>query len=303
MRVVRYWDPGSGKASLGVVQGNDVVALSGLFRNAEASFEALLAQAAAEGTSALDLIKRADLSQAARMPYASLDIPPDRSRAHLLQPVIAEEIWGAGVTYERSRHARQAESVVGDVYERVYDAARPELFFKATPSRSVGPNEAVGLRGDSHWTVPEPELALIIDHNLAIAGYTLGNDVSARDIEGENPLYLPQAKVFNACCSVGPSILLKEPGDEAAFSIGCRVERTGREIFRAETSTAAMHRSFTDLVEYLGRFNTLPAITILLTGAGVVPPDDFGLKAGDVIEIYSPGIGTLRNFTKLLSQR
>ncbi|HUZ45379.1 MAG TPA: fumarylacetoacetate hydrolase family protein [Terriglobia bacterium] len=303
MQVVRYWDPGHEKALLGVVEGNEVVAISGLMGNGEASFEALLARAAEEGTSALELLNRTDLSQAARLPYASLDIPPDRSRAHLLQPVVAEEIWGAGVTYERSRHARQAESVVGDVYERVYDAVRPELFFKATPSRCVGPNEAVGLRGDSHWTVPEPELALIIDPHLEIAGYTLGNDISARDIEGENPLYLPQAKVFSACCSVGPSILLKEAGDEAAFPIGCRVERAGHEIFCAETSTAAMHRSFTDLVVYLGRFNALPAITILLTGAGIVPPDDFGLEAGDVIEIYSPGIGTLRNFTKLLSQR
>jgi len=301
MRVVRYWDPGSGKASLGVVQGNDVVALSGLFRNAEASFETLLAQAAAEGTSALDLIKRADLSRAARMPYASLDIPPDPGRPHLLQPVVAEEIWAAGVTYERSRHARQAESVVGDVYARVYAAARPELFFKATPSRSVGPNEPVGLRGDSRWTVPEPELALVIGSQLAIVGYTLGNDMSARDIEGENPLYLPQAKVFSACCSVGPAILLKEAGDETLFPLACRIERAGREIFSAETSTAAMHRSFSDLVEYLGHFNTLPAMTILLTGAGIVPPDDFGLQAGDIIEISSPEIGTLRNPARLLT--
>jgi 2-dehydro-3-deoxy-D-arabinonate dehydratase len=301
MRVVRYWDPGSGKALLGVVQGNDVVGLSGLFPDGNASFENLLKRAAAEGTSALDLIKRADLSGAVRMPYASLDIPPDRSRPHLLQPVVAEEIWGAGVTYERSRHARQAESVVGDIYQRVYDAARPELFFKATPSRTTGPNEPVGLRGDSRWTVPEPELALVIDQKLEIVGYTLGNDMSARDIEGENPLYLPQAKVFTGGCSVGPAILLREAGDESAFLIACRVERMGREIFRAETSTAAMHRSFSDLVKYLGRFNTLPPITILLTGAGIVPPDDFGLQDGDIIEMSSPEVGTLRNPAKLLT--
>ena len=301
MRVVRYWDPAAQKTSMGVVQGDEVVALSGLFLNAEASFETLLAQAAAQGTNALDLLKRADLSRAARIPYAAMDVPPDRNRPHLLQPVVAEEIWAAGVTYERSRHARQEESVVGDIYERVYDAARPELFFKATPSRCVGPNEPVGLRGDSRWLVPEPEIALVLSHKLEILGYTLGNDMSARDIEGANPLYLPQAKVFSAGCSVGPAILLREAGDDTPFPIVCRVERDGREAFHAKTSTAAMHRTFSDLVEYLGRFNTLPAITILLTGTGIVPPDEFGLQAGDIIEISSPEIGTLRNPARMLA--
>lgn len=301
MRMVRYWDPVLKAATLAVVQGNDVVALSGLFSNAEGSFGALLALAAAQGISAFDLVNRADLSKAVRIPYAALDIPPDPSRLHLLQPVVVEEIWAAGVTYERSRHARQEESVVGDIYERIYDAARPELFFKATPSRCVGPNEPVGLRGDSRWIVPEPEIALVINHKLEIVGYTLGNDMSARDIEGANPLYLPQAKVFTAGCSIGPAILLRGPGNETVFPIVCRIERAGREVFHAETSTAAMHRSFSDLVEYLGRFNTLPAITILLTGTGIVPPDDFGLQAGDIIEISSPEIGTLRNPAKMLT--
>ncbi len=302
MRVVRYWDPGDRKRVLGVVEGNDVVALSDLFPDGDASFESLLARAESEGTSALNLLRQTDLSGAARIRYASLDVAPDPARAHLLQPVIADEIWGAGVTYERSRTAREAESSVGDVYQRVYDAARPELFFKATPSRCVGPNQPVGLRGDSRWMVPEPELTLVLDRRLEIVGYTMGNDMSSRDIEGENPLYLPQGKVFTNCCSVGPAILLTEPGDEPVFSIGCRVERAGREIFRGETSTAAMHRSFKELAKYLGRFNTMPEITLLLTGAGVVPPDDFGLQAGDVIEVSSPEIGTLRNRARLLEE-
>jgi 2-dehydro-3-deoxy-D-arabinonate dehydratase len=283
------------------VQGDQVASLAGLISSAQASFEGLLAQAAAGGTTALEMLQGLDLARAARHAYAALDIPPDPSRPHLLQPMVVEEIWAAGVTYERSRHARQEESVVGDVYQRVYDAARPELFFKATPSRCVGPNEPVGLRGDSHWSVPEPEIALVINRQLEIVGYTLGNDMSARDIEGANPLYLPQAKVFSAGCSVGPAILLKEAGDETAFPIECRVERGGREVFRAQTSTAAMHRSFSDLVEYLGRFNTLPAFTILLTGTGIVPPDEFRLQAGDLIEISSPEIGTLRNPARLLA--
>lgn len=301
MRIVRYWDPIARKALLGVIQGVEVVALSGLFPNGEASFEDLLEVARAQGIGVLKLLKRTDLSRAARLPYAAVDTPPSRNYPHLLQPVVAEEIWAAGVTYERSRHARKEESVVGDIYERVYDADRPELFFKATPSRCVGPNQPVGLRGDSRWLVPEPEIALVINPQLEILGYTLGNDMSARDIEGANPLYLPQAKVFNAGCSLGPAILLRENDDETPFNIVCNVERGGREVFRAETSTAAMHRTFSDLVEYLGRFNTLPAITILLTGTGIVPPDDFGLQEGDIIEISSPQIGTLRNPARMLT--
>lgn len=301
MRIVRYWDPIARKALLGVIQGVEVVALSGLFPNGEASFEDLLEVARAQGIGVLKLLKRTDLSRAARLPYAAVDTPPSRNHPHLLQPVVAEEIWAAGVTYERSRHARKEESVVGDIYERVYDADRPELFFKATPSRCVGPNQPVGLRGDSRWLVPEPEIALVINPQLEILGYTLGNDMSARDIEGANPLYLPQAKVFNAGCSLGPAILLRENDDETPFNIVCNVERGGREVFRAETSTAAMHRTFSDLVEYLGRFNTLPAITILLTGTGIVPPDDFGLQEGDIIEISSPQIGTLRNPARMLT--
>lgn len=301
MRIVRYWDPAPAAAALGVVQGDEVVALSGLFPKAPASFENLLAAAAQHGTTALEMIMQADLSQAARIPYAAMDTPPDRSRPYLLQPVVAEEIWAAGVTYERSRHARKEESVVGDIYERVYDADRPELFFKATPSRCVGPNQVVGLRSDSRWLVPEPEIALVINQKLEIVGYTLGNDMSARDIEGANPLYLPQAKVFAAGCSVGPAILLREAGDEAPFPIACSVQRGGREVFRGETSTASMHRTFSDLVQYLGRCNTLPAITILLTGTGIVPPDEFGLQANDLIEISSPLIGTLRNPARTLA--
>jgi 2-dehydro-3-deoxy-D-arabinonate dehydratase len=301
MRIVRYWDSAAQRALIGVVQGDKVVALSGLFSKGEASFENLLALATSQGMSALEVVKRADLSQAVRLPYASLDVPPDRKHPHLLQPVVAEEIWAAGVTYERSRHARKEESVVGDIYERVYDADRPELFFKATPSRCVGPNEPVGLRGDSRWLVPEPEIALVIGRKLEILGYTLGNDMSARDIEGANPLYLPQAKVFCAGCSVGPAIVLREPGDTTPFPIICSVQRGGEEVFQGETSTASMHRTFSDLVGYLGRCNTLPAITILLTGTGIVPPDEFSLQAGDIIEISSPQIGTLRNPARMLA--
>jgi 2-dehydro-3-deoxy-D-arabinonate dehydratase len=215
--------------------------------------------------------------------------------AHLLQPVDAEEYWGAGVTYERSRLARMAESQSADVYARIYQAERPELFFKATPSRCVGPNQAVGIRADSRWSVPEPELALVVDGDGTILGYTLGNDMSARDIEGDNPLYLPQAKVYQACCAIGPTVLLAEGGQHPTFEIQCRILRNGEEVFNGSTSTARMRRSFDELATYLRRHNPLPAVTVLLTGTGIVPPDEFTLLQGDVVEISSPPLGVLRN--------
>jgi 2-dehydro-3-deoxy-D-arabinonate dehydratase len=163
----------------------------------------------------------------------------------------------------------------------------------------VGPNVAVGIRGDSQWSVPEPELALLVDASLNIVGFTLGNDMSSRDIEGENPLYLPQAKVFTACCSLGPAILLAD-GVAAEFSISCRILREDKEVFHGITDTGQMHRTFENLVRCLGLHNTLPAMTVLLTGTGIVPPDSFTLRDADVVEISSPAIGFLRNPVKRL---
>jgi 2-dehydro-3-deoxy-D-arabinonate dehydratase len=213
----------------------------------------------------------------------------------LLIPVEATEVWCAGVTYERSRDARIEESAVKDVYSLVYDAERPELFLKdAACRRTVGPGKPIGVRADSSWNVPEPELGVVIGEEGTIAGYTIGNDVSSRHLEGENPLYLPQAKTYAGSCAIGPALLTPANLD-ATFEIRMRILGGGRELFAGETSTARMKRSFAELVEWLLRDNPVPAGSVLLTGTGLVPPDDFTLEPGHVVEIHVPGIGTLRN--------
>jgi 2-dehydro-3-deoxy-D-arabinonate dehydratase len=215
----------------------------------------------------------------------------------VLAPLDAQEVWGAGVTYERSKVARERESdQAATFYDRVYTASRPELFFKATPHRVVGPGESIRVRRDSHWCVPEPELALVLSPSLRLVGYTIGNDVSARDIEGENPLYLPQAKVYDSCCALGPAITLAtDMPDREDIHIRMELERDGLKIFDGETSIARMARRFEDLTEWLSRDNSFPGGVILLTGTGIVPPDDFSLKSGDIVRIAIDGIGTLVN--------
>ena len=219
----------------------------------------------------------------------------------LLLPFEPPEVWCAGVTYERSRDARIEESAVEDVYSLVYDAERPELFLKdAGCRRTVGPGEAVGVRSDSAWNVPEPEIGLVLGEGGEIAGATIGNDVSSREIEGANPLYLPQAKVFAGACALGPAVLSPVPSEP--FEIRMRIlDASGAELFSGETSTARMKRSFEELVEFLVRDNPVPPGSVLLTGTGLVPPDDFTLEAGHVIEIEVPGIGILWNPVALAS--
>jgi 2-dehydro-3-deoxy-D-arabinonate dehydratase len=215
-----------------------------------------------------------------------------------LAPIDSQEVWAAGVTYYRSRTARMAESEVaggGSFYDRVYSAERPELFFKALAHRVAGPDEKVRIRRDSKWNVPEPELALVISPEGKITGYTIGNDMSSRDIEGENPLYLPQAKVYDRSCSLGPAILVSGEPMPASTSIGIEIRRAGAAVFSDSTTLAAMKRRPEELVEYLYRETSFPNGCILLTGTGVVPPDTFTLQSGDEIAITIDGIGTLRN--------
>lgn len=214
----------------------------------------------------------------------------------LLCPVIAPEVWAAGVTYERSRVARMRESDEADIYDRVYDAERPELFIKdAGGRRTVGPGEQIAVRTDAAWTVPEPELAVVLGAGGAPLAVTIGNDVSARDIEGANPLYLPQAKVYARACALGPALLVPEDWD-TPFEIQLRIlDSDGELLFCGKTSTASMRRSFAELTDFLLRDNAVAAGTVLLTGTGVVPPDEFGLLPGQAVEIAIPGIGSLRN--------
>lgn len=215
----------------------------------------------------------------------------------LLAPVERQEIWAAGVTYERSRSARREESQSeGTAYDRVYDAERPELFFKSLAEKVVDPGQAVGIRPDAVGSVPEPELALVINSRGRLVGYTIGNDMTARSLEGENLLYLPQAKVYDRSCSLGPWIVVGVSEAEArAWPIRLTVVRGEEVVFAGETSVGAIRRPFNDLVSFLHRSQIFPHGAVLLTGTGVVPPADFGLRIGDRIRIEVPEIGTLEN--------
>ena len=295
MRICRFHLPGKG-ARLGAIVAEDVYDLTASGRPELGSLETLL-RACDENAGPLGDWLGSCLEEFPRAgSFADLNRPPDPGRAHLLKPLDTQEVWAAGVTYQRSRVAREDESGGSGIYDRVYDAPRPELFFKATPSRTVGPFEAVRIRADAHWNVPEAELALVLSPQLKLIGYTVGNDMSSRDIEGENPLYLPQAKIHAACCAVGPCITLAdefETGQPAG--IACTIRRGGAVVFRGESSTGLIKRPLAELIAYLGRDNIFPTGVALLTGTGIVPPDGFSLQAGDWVEIAIDRIGVLQN--------
>jgi 2-dehydro-3-deoxy-D-arabinonate dehydratase len=215
----------------------------------------------------------------------------------VLPPVEAQEVWAVGVTYLRSKAARMEESEFSaTAYDRVYDAPRPELFFKSMPEKVVGFGDKVGIRRDARWNVPEPELALVLNSRAEIVGFTIGNDMSSRDIEGENLLYLPQAKIYDRSCALGPFITVGSSEEEArGWTIEIQISRGDRVVFRGDTSVSRIKRRFAELAEYLFRSQTFPHGAVLLTGTGVVPSDDFTLQAGDVIRIDISGIGSLEN--------
>ena len=222
----------------------------------------------------------------------------DFAAAKILAPIGSQEVWAAGVTYYRSRTARMEESKSaggGDFYDRVYLAERPEMFFKATPHRVAGPGGTVRVRKDSKWSIPEPEMTLLINPKGKIIGFTAGNDMSARDIEGENPLYLPQAKTYNGCCALGPCVLIRSEVLPKATPIRLEIERGGKTEFAAETTLEKFKRVPEQLVEFLFRDNSFPAGAFLMTGTGVVPPDEFALAHGDHVRITIDPIGTLEN--------
>lgn len=216
-----------------------------------------------------------------------------------LAPIDRQEVWAAGVTYKRSQVARMEESKAGggaSHYDKVYTADRPEIFFKATPHRVSGPGQPVRVRHDSRWSVPEPEFTLVIDPAGRIVGYTIGNDMSARDIEGENPLYLPQAKVYSQCCGLGPAIQIAEGTlNLAETTVGLVIQRGGKNAYEGSTTLAQLHRQLPELATWLYRENEFPFGAFLLTGTGIIPPDDFTLENGDSVSITISGIGTLTN--------
>jgi 2-dehydro-3-deoxy-D-arabinonate dehydratase len=281
MKLAKYLDV-QGQSSLGLVEDDGIRPLSlagGQFRSLS------------------EILESPDPAEAVRFL-----IDPDAKKVPLgtvalLPPIDAQEVWAAGVTYKRSRSARMEESVSSaTVYDKVYTADRPELFFKANAWKVVGPGKPVRIRKDATWNVPEPELALVVDRRMQIVGYTIGNDMSSRDIEGENPLYLPQAKVYDGSCALGPWITLADampPRDEIVIRMA--VTRAGKNVFQGQTTLAQLNRTPESLVEWLGRDNTFRDGVILLTGTGIVPDKDFTLAPGDVVGIAIDGIGSLTN--------
>ncbi|MFN8676386.1 MAG: fumarylacetoacetate hydrolase family protein [Thermomicrobiales bacterium] len=281
MRICQFTSGAETTPQFGVINGDQVI-------------DVAQAGGASSLTEALGLDRQAMMTVLANAASNGDGVP--LASVTLAAPIDAQEVWAAGVTYLRSRNARMEESSQSDVYDRVYDADRPEIFLKATPSRVVGPGGSVGIRSDSGWDVPEPELVLLVNAGGEVVGYTIGNDVSSRSIEGENPLYLPQAKVYAQCAGLGPVVVLTdEIVDPTDLPIKLEIERDGDLLFSEETGTSRMHRTFGDLVTYLFRGNAFPAGVFLMTGTGIVPPSEFTLRDGDTVTITIEPIGSLTN--------
>jgi 2-dehydro-3-deoxy-D-arabinonate dehydratase len=244
-------------------------------------------------TSNLDQLLQLPLEQA-RAAVESAG-PAAKASGSVLAPIDSQEVWGAGVTYERSRDGRMEESTDASIYDRIYVAPRPEVFLKATPWRVVGDGESIGVRADSPWNAPEPEFGLVLNSAGEIFGYVVGNDVSSRSIEGENPLYLPQAKVYDRSCAIGPGIVPVWAAPASPWQISCVVRRGDTVVLEGSTSTASITRRFEDLAGWLMAALTFPVGVVLLTGTGIVPEDSFSLSPGDLVTIDIAGIGTLTN--------
>jgi 2-dehydro-3-deoxy-D-arabinonate dehydratase len=235
------------------------------------------------------------LAEARSLVESATDWQPATDASQLLPPVDRQEVWAAGVTYLRSRDGRAEESAHARMYDLVYDAERPEVFFKATPERVVPPGAPVGIRADSGWDVPEPEIGLVVNSSAEVFGYVAGNDMSSRSIEGENPLYLPQAKVYARSCALGPGIVPVWERPDTPVRIAMQIHRDGQVVFDGSSSTGSMRRSFPELVDCLFRAMDFPAGVVLLTGTGVVPDSDFTLREGDRIVVDVAEVGVLSN--------
>lgn len=299
MRLVQFYLPDEGNR-VGVLEGEWVTDIT----EEANSVLALLKRAVANGCNleaeGHDALRQARQRGATMLPWAALQNPPSPDKPHLLLPIDAPEVWGAGVTYKRSAEERDIDSQ-SDIYTRVYFSQRPELFFKATLPRCAPPLGEISIRSDSKFTATEPEVAVIIGADNHPVAFTLCNDVSAWDIERENPLYLPQSKVFRGCCSFGPMLVTTEQiADPYAIDITCRIVRDGEVIFEDATSTSQMNRRFDELIAFLRRDNPVSIGTVLTTGTGIMPPPEAALKDGDIVEIESLQLGKLVNVVRQL---
>jgi 2-dehydro-3-deoxy-D-arabinonate dehydratase len=274
-----------GASRLLAADGSDVYDLTSVRRELDSFAE--LARAASISSRSIDEIASTLSEEADPLDSSILD--------DVDAPIVPPEVWAAGVTYGISEQAREEESGMPEMYLDVYEAERPEIFFKATPDRMVGPREEVGIRGDSEWDVPEPELGVVL-YEGDIVGYTIGNDMSSRSIEGKNPLYLPQAKVYDRCCALGPCVVSAEEIDDPHdLEMSMTIERDGETLYDDATSTGEMVRTCEELVDYYTSHNSVPETSVLLTGTSLVPEDDFTLRAGDRVTIDIEAIGTLEN--------
>lgn len=300
MRFVQFVVPGRGRR-VGIVEGDQVIDISDP-RGGVTSFTDLLRV----GRSLRGIVREAKglarRRTAARYGLADLDRPPGPRRGHLLAPLDPPEVWGAGITYRRSAEFRDRDTgMEKGIYDYVYDSPRPELFFKGTAPRCAGPNAPVCIRSDSRLTATEPELAYAIGEGGETMGFTICNDVSAWDLERENPLFLPLSKIFAGCCALGPVLVTPdELGDPYSLSVTCRIVRGGREIFRGEVSTSQMKRRVEELTAWLVRDNPVPAGTVVSTGTGIMVPNEHALRGGDLVEITIERVGRLVNPVKQL---
>lgn len=296
MRLVQFYEPGQ-ESGVGIVQDDHIIDLTEIMPEVETVNE-LMHVAGAARLSLAELVDRAldDYDgQLAGFTYESLDVAPDVGFPHLMVPLFSPEVWGFGVTYKRSAEFRD-DDAQQTIYDQVYNSDRPESFFKATASRCSGPNAPICVRGDSKFTATEPELAYVLGDEGEIVGYTLCNDVSAWDIEKENPLYLNQSKIYQGCCALGPTLVTADEIDDPYdIDIRCRILRDDAVVFDGEANTSQLARSFDELNEYLYRDNLIPSGTVVSTGTGIIVPNDLGLREGDIVVISSPEIGVLSN--------
>ncbi|MBD3181726.1 hypothetical protein GF312_05500 [Candidatus Poribacteria bacterium] len=295
MKLVQFYIPEIG-SRVGIMEGDHV---SDITTSEVCGTLEIIRKAASENTSVDEIA--AGLTVNAEYSYESLNTKSDDSKPHLLMPIYPPEVWGCGVTYKRSAEMRDEDTGEKGIYDYVYSAERPEIFFKATASRCVGNKDYICIRRDSELTAAEPEMAYVIGGKQGIVGYTVCNDVSAWDIERENPLYLPQSKVFYGCCALGPVLVTaSEIPDPYNLDIKCRIIRKDEVIFSGNISSSAIKRKFEELTEFLCRDNPILVGTVMTTGTGIMIPNDYALEPGDVVEIDIEDIGILENPVKKL---